>query len=241
MTLIVLIAGASGSGKSCIAKELAKKLQETGIKTNFLKMDDYYKQRPVSIKSKEEISEYQKNTNFDAPHAMDMDLLQEHIKQLAQNKSIKKPLYSFIESDRLGEEEFSAQDVVIIEGIFALYDFGRLNLEENTLTVFVESVSYLSYQKQRTERDIKERCRTEEEVKKHELRFVREGFFKYVAPTRTYAEVIITNNYVINNPVSTKPSEDKNLQLQIDKLVETIGKRIQPESEHHDALPQSQF
>lgn len=189
MTVFVFIAGASGSGKSFIAEKVRDSLIQSGVDAGFLSIDDYYKsreQRTVGTKV---------DTNFDRPQAIDFELFHHHLEELNEGRTINKPGYSFELSDRLPDTTpFEPKEVIIIEGIFALHNFINLTLN-HTVTAFVEADSYHSYRLQRTPRDIEKRGRTEKQVKTHELNYVRDGFFKYVLPSRHAAEHRIVNNY----------------------------------------------
>ena len=55
--IIILIAGASGSGKGVIGQTLATMLKKQGIKTATLLMDNYYKPLPSDI-TKETLEHY---------------------------------------------------------------------------------------------------------------------------------------------------------------------------------------
>lgn len=220
MPLFVFIAGASGSGKSYLSKLLAKELSSRDIACNFLSMDDYFNPRPAHIKSQNELKKYQSECNFDCPDALDFDLFHRHLKKLDKGMALAdKPIYSFHESNRLDKtERFEAKDVVIIEGLFALHDLRRLKLKKK-ITVFVESDSYQAYQRQRTDRDIRERGFTEERVKSHERKSVRPGFFRYVAPTKSTADLVI-----VNNPSNQQLNQG--LSLLIDQIQNNLHSKV---------------
>lgn len=61
--------------------------------------------------------------NFDHPDALDWDVAYEAIKTLLSGKPAKVPVYSFVKHARTGEfVELPTADIIIIEGIFALWD-----------------------------------------------------------------------------------------------------------------------
>lgn len=91
---LIGIAGGSGSGKTSVANELFKTLQ-TGCL--LFSMDTYYKDLTPS--EMENISEY----NFDAPSALDLDLLSNHLNDLLSWKEIEMPTYDFTTSSRKKE------------------------------------------------------------------------------------------------------------------------------------------
>ena len=91
MTLLMGIAGGSGSGKTTIAKKISSSFKNKGNVT-IIEMDSYYKNvdfLPFSEREK---------INYDHPDAMDFELLKHHLKMLSNGKSIKKPVYDFCKS-----------------------------------------------------------------------------------------------------------------------------------------------
>ena len=85
--IIIAIAGGTGSGKSY----LTKKLVSTYPKNKILRIeqDSYYK----------DISNMDYNTrceqNFDHPDAIDIDLIEDHLKKLICGVTIRIPQYDF--------------------------------------------------------------------------------------------------------------------------------------------------
>ena len=79
MSTIILIAGGSGSGKTTITKNLAKRLDCAVIHH-----DRYYKNVPVPHKH-----------NYDEPAALDNQRLQQDLTLLKANKDAYLPIYDF--------------------------------------------------------------------------------------------------------------------------------------------------
>lgn len=199
MPFFIFIAGASGSGKSELAKHIKEELVSQNKSVGLLSMDDYYKPRPSNIVSEDAIKQYQQNTNFDTPSQFDFDLLHQHLNRLDSQLPIEKPVYSFKEgSTRLDyTETFEAADFIIIENIFALVNFGINPInKDNAYTIFIESENYDSYLARRLVRDPIERFFSTEHVLMHEQRFVRNGFFNFILPSRKHAEKIIKNEFL---------------------------------------------
>ena len=118
--LLIGIVGGSGSGKTSIAQELLRRLQEEGVNAMFLDMDAYYAPLEV-VKARFN----GRPINWDHPHAFDLDLMASHLQALHQGLPIHKPIYDFKVSDRVGwEAELLPGQVVILEGLllFALQE-----------------------------------------------------------------------------------------------------------------------
>lgn len=185
--LIISIAGGSASGKTSVASNIIKSLYSKNLhtKVTLLNMDSYYKD--LSFLSLED----RKKINFDHPDSIDWVLFHEHINLLLQGKSIKKPIYSFVEYTRLSSYEVvSSNPVIIIEGLFSLYDKEIRKL--SNIKIFVEAPDDIRLIR-RIQRDIKERGRDIDSIIDQYLNYVRPMYVKYIEPTKKYADVVIQN------------------------------------------------
>ena len=86
-SLIIGIAGGSGSGKSTIAKALQKKIHENNLL--IIKQDSYYKDLSHISYRKRIIQ------NFDHPDSLDIELFENHMKRLKNGETIYMPDYDF--------------------------------------------------------------------------------------------------------------------------------------------------
>ena len=119
---IVLLSGPSGSGKTTTAKKIEAKLEEMGIQSHAISMDNYFQtvDPETAPRNREGLIDYE------SPFCLDMDLLNRHFKMLDQGEKIHIPKFEFarqmrsaIKSSplRLGKDE-----IAIFEGIHALND-----------------------------------------------------------------------------------------------------------------------
>ncbi|MCU0821815.1 MAG: zeta toxin family protein, partial [Spirochaetes bacterium] len=114
MPRLILIAGGTASGKSTVAANLKNRLK--GYSVAVFSHDHYYKD--ISHLTKIEHDEY----NFDHPDAIDASDLINDLKILLTGGSIRIPVYNYATYTRLKDKlTIPAADIVIIEGIFALY------------------------------------------------------------------------------------------------------------------------
>ncbi len=180
-SLVIGIAGGSGSGKTTVAQEL---LQRVGPdKIAYLQHDSYYKDLsglPPTQRT---------SINFDHPNSLDSDLLIEHIKGLLNNQSAEVPIYDFAIHSRT-DKRFTVQPrrVIVVEGILIFTESSLRNLFD--LKIFVDTDSDLRFIR-RLERDITERGRTMESVIRQYLATVRPMHMEFVEPSKRYADVII--------------------------------------------------
>ena len=183
---VIAIAGGSASGKSTIALSLYDYFNDDHNVT-ILRQDDYYKdQSHLSF-------EQRVKTNYDHPHAFDNDLFVEHIIKLKNKETISKPLYDYAKHNRKEEtEKIEAKDILIIEGLFVLYDQRIRDLCD--LLIYVDTESDVRLMR-RISRDVKERGRDLESVCEQYMTTVKPMHQQFVEPTKQYAHVIIPNGY----------------------------------------------
>ena len=119
---IVLLSGPSGSGKTTTAKKIEAKLEEMGIRSHAVAMDNYFK----TVDPETAPRNREGQIDYESPFCMDMDLLNRHFAALDRGEKILIPKFEFasqMRSDiksqplRLGRDE-----IAIFEGIHALND-----------------------------------------------------------------------------------------------------------------------
>jgi len=175
---IVGVAGGSGSGKSTLARAVARQEPDAGV----LEIDAYY--RDLSHLSLEE----RHAVNFDHPDAIDWELLTTHLDQLRAGARIARPSYDFATHTRRSEAEpFGGVRLVVLEGILALYPESLRRLYD--LAVFVDAPSGLRTER-RVQRDVRERGRTEESVRRQMAATVEPMYQRFVEPSRRYADFV---------------------------------------------------
>ncbi|MDO4197402.1 MAG: uridine kinase [Erysipelotrichaceae bacterium] len=180
--LIIGIAGGSCSGKTSIANILCAYF-ETSNSINIIREDDYYKDQ--SSKSMEERTK----TNYDHPHAFDFDLMAEHLRMLVNNQSIEKPTYDYTVHNRSDVTEIvNPTDVIIIEGLFALYTPEIRDMED--IKIFVDTPADVRFIR-RLKRDVKERNRSVDSITTQYLETVKPMHDQFIEPSKQYAHIII--------------------------------------------------
>ena len=119
---IVLLSGPSGSGKTTTAMKIAEALDQRGIRSQSLAMDNYY--RTYNPKTSPKTPDGR--DDLESPECLDLDLLGEHLRALASGKTIRQPLYNFatrIQSGPIGKPmRLRDNEVAVCEGIHALND-----------------------------------------------------------------------------------------------------------------------
>lgn len=180
-TIVIGVAGGSGSGKTTVALNILKAVGSEEVA--YLSHDFYYKDAGHLI-----LSERQK-LNCDHPDAFDNDLLVEHLTQLKQGQDVAVPIYDFKTYLRQKETQLlQAQRVILIDGILIFADKRLRNLMD--VKIFVDTDSDIRFIR-RLQRDIVERGRTTELVVDQYLNTVRPMHLEFVEPSKRYADVIV--------------------------------------------------
>ena len=114
---MALISGPSSSGKTTFSKRLGVQLRVLGLDPVLIALDDYFVDR-----DKTPLDENGK-PDFEALEAIDLGTLNEHLRLLAEGKSVEIPRYDFISGRRQWHEkplQLSERSILIMEGIHAL-------------------------------------------------------------------------------------------------------------------------
>ncbi|QEN06398.1 uridine kinase [Thiospirochaeta perfilievii] len=196
---IVGITGGSGSGKTTIVK----KIEEIVSEFVFIPQDNYYK--TATYVNNNNITSF----NFDHPDAFDSDLLLEQLQYLKDGKSIEMPEYDFVNHSRVEKRKsVNSQTVVIIEGIMLFWDKRIRDLLD--LKIFVDTPDDIRFIRRLT-RDVKERGRTLDSVVTQYLDIVRPGYYEFIEPTKSYADIIIPEGGFNQNALQVLVSYLKDL------------------------------
>ena len=175
--VVLGIAGCSGSGKTTLAAELAHALG--GIHFH---LDNYYRDlghMPYSERIKQ---------NFDDPAMIESPLLAAHVAALARGETIERPIYDFATHTRVLDrtEAVTAGAFLVVEGLFALYYPELLPLY--SLRIYVDTPDELCFER-RLRRDIEQRGRTPESVKRQYESTVRPAGEAFVRPSGMNADL----------------------------------------------------
>ena len=178
---IIGVAGGSGSGKSTVTEQIIQSVGHTDVAV--LLQDHYYLDRShLTVEERDRI-------NFDHPDALDWSLMTKHLDDLYHGLPIQVPEYDFATHTRRKQTvTVLPAKVIIVEGIFALYD--RSMCDHMSLRIFVDTAADVRLMR-RLKRDICERGRTVDSVLKQYSQFVRPMYRKFVEPTKRLAHIII--------------------------------------------------
>ena len=180
-TLIIGLAGGSGSGKTTIAARIAEGLAPARVAT--IDMDAYYRHWP------EKSLDERKRLNWDHPDAIDIDLFVSHIDALLRGQPIDKPVYDYaLHLRKPVPEVVEPADVIIVDGILLFTD-ARLR-DRCNVKAFVDADADERLIR-RLHRDVSERGRPLGDIIDQYLTTVKPMHLQFVEPSKRYADVIV--------------------------------------------------
>lgn len=199
---LVGVAGPSCAGKTELSRHLAARLGAI-----VLPLDCYYfdlSDRPLEERVK---------FNFDEPRALDHDLFLSHVTALRAGREIARPVYDFATHTRTKSvQPMLPSRFVVVEGLFVLYWEDVRSLFGTKTFVNLPDEPCLQ---RRIFRDVRERGRTPESVRRQFAGTVQPMAAMYVHPTMAFADLIIAGD----NPI----------QQSVDQVVEHIKKTMSNE------------
>ena len=178
--IVIGIAGGTGSGKSTLIRKISEEFRDL---ITIISHDFYYKEHSDIT------FEERKSLNYDHPSAFDTDMLIDHIKQLKEGKTIRRPVYDFTIHNRVDETvEVKPSKVIIVEGILIFENKELLDLFD--IKVFIDTDADVRIIR-RILRDVKERGRTLDSIVTQYLTTVKIMHEMFVEPSKKHADIII--------------------------------------------------
>ncbi len=189
-SFVVGIAGGTGAGKTTVSRLITQRVADSVTR---IPVDNYY--RDLSHLDVEERAD----VNYDHPEAFEWELLREHLEALLSGNTVEMPQYDFEIHNRKDEMvTVDPTDVIVVEGILALYD-EKIN-EMLDLRLYVETDADVRILR-RIERDVVDRGRDLEGVIDQYLSTVKPMHEQFIEPSKKHADLIIpegANRMAIN-------------------------------------------
>ncbi len=185
------IAGPSCAGKTKLAHAIADRLARVSI----LAMDRYYHDLGALC------AEERARQNFDHPDALEWPRLIRDVDALAHGRDVMVPNYDFAHHEREPiEERFIPGDVVIVEGLYALYAPELRALYD--LCIFIDHTAD-GCMTRRVRRDTESRGRTAESVGWQFQETVWPMYQQHIDATRAHADLVLRGTDAIDTMVGT--------------------------------------
>lgn len=120
---MVMVSGPSSAGKTTTTLKLEQRLKKMGMSFTPLVVDNYF--FDLELHPKDEFGDY----DFETPQALDLELINIHLKQLANGEEIKVPYYDFKTGMRTSDQtplHLKDNEILLIDSLHGLYpDFSK--------------------------------------------------------------------------------------------------------------------
>lgn len=135
---IVIIAGPSSSGKTTTTIKLSERLAGAGIGFRAINIDHYF--FDLEMHPRDEFGDY----DYETPRALDMKLINSHLIELLNGKTVKMPHYNF----KTGKREMNVHDlklekneILLIDSLHGLHeDMTRSVPAEKKFRLYIETL-----------------------------------------------------------------------------------------------------
>lgn len=177
---IIGIAGGSGSGKSTFARRLMEAFPD---EVSVISCDNYYlPHNDLPLEARAQL-------NYDAPEALEFDLMVRHLEQLKAGRPALCPVYDFALHTRSDcVTEIPPRPIILIDGILIFCHPALRDCLD--LKIYVETDADERILR-RARRDMMERGRDLDSVIRQYLTTVKPMHNTYVQPTRAFADIIL--------------------------------------------------
>ncbi|MCI2046356.1 MAG: uridine kinase [Faecalibacterium sp.] len=180
-TIIIGIAGGTGSGKTTLANKLKEHFGED--EAILVSHDNYYKRHDDMP------FEERRKLNYDHPDAFDTELMIYQLKELKSGHSVECPTYDYTVHNRAEATiPLSPAPVILVEGILLFVDPVLCDLFDIKIFVDTDADERIL---RRILRDVNERGRTLNSVVEQYLTTVKPMHEAFVEPSKRKADLIV--------------------------------------------------
>jgi uridine kinase len=134
------VSGPSSSGKTTTTVKLTQRLEKQGLRFLMLNLDDYF------WALIEHPTDWINDRNFETPEALDIQLLNQHLKALLDGKTIEKPVYSFKEGRRVSSKpvKLERDQILLLDCLHGFYPPITEGIDPSTqFRVYIETMNVL--------------------------------------------------------------------------------------------------
>jgi uridine kinase len=134
------VSGPSSSGKTTTTVKLTQRLEKQGLKFLMLNLDDYF------WALIEHPTDWINDRNFETPEALDIQLLNQHLKELLAGKTIDKPVYSFKEGRRTASKpvKLEKDHILLLDCLHGFYPPITEGIDPSTqFRVYIETLNVM--------------------------------------------------------------------------------------------------
>jgi uridine kinase len=180
-TILVGIAGGTGSGKTTLARRIVEGLPDG--QAWLIAHDDYYRDRSHLTPAERDL------LNFDEPDALENDRLAADLAALRAGRAVDAPRYDFTTHTRRADtRRLDPRPVIVVEGILLFAVPALCDLFD--VRIFVDTPDDTRLMR-RIKRDLVERGRDIASIESQYFGSVRAMHQLHVAPSKRHAHIVI--------------------------------------------------
>ncbi len=114
---MIWITGPTCSGKTTTTVKLIQRLQREGLRFVMLNLDDYF------WSLVEHPTDWINDRNYETPEALDIQLLNQHLRQLLEGVTVEKPVFGFKEGRRINTRPVKLEhnQILLLDCLHGLY------------------------------------------------------------------------------------------------------------------------
>ena len=191
----LFIAGGSASGKSTLARLVRDRIERDGGTATLLIQDSFYRDRPDGSGADD-----RHHFDFDQPGSIHWSEMCEALRALKAGRNADVPVYDFAVSRRAGMHQLEpVGELLIVDGILVLHEPSVRALAD--ASVFVRADQELR-QMRRERRDVSERGRELDDIRRQLRDQVFPAHDQYVEPSATHADLVLEAMDIMDDPTA---------------------------------------
>ena len=137
---MIWISGPSSSGKTTTTVKLTERLEQHGLQFLMLNLDDYF------WSLIEHPTDWIDDRNYETPEALDIQLLNEHLRALLAGDAVEKPVYNFKTGRREGTKqvELGSDQILLLDCLHGFYPPITEGIDASSMfRVYIEAMNPL--------------------------------------------------------------------------------------------------
>jgi len=207
---IIIISGPSSSGKTTTTIKVGEALKNRGYSLVALNVDNYY--YDLADQPKDSHGDY----DYETPQAIDLPLINRHLKALLRGEEAEIPFYNFKSGNREGISErmrLGEHDIILIDSLHGMFDEMTADIpDEQKFRLYIETLAQIKgpdgrflrwtdmRMLRRMIRDMQFRNYNPEQTLTH-WHYVRRSELRYIVSRLTTADVIINSAMAYELPI----------------------------------------
>lgn len=199
---LIIITGPSSSGKTTTTIRIGEKLSNAGLNLVTLNVDNYF--FDLAMHPKDEFGDY----DFETPHALDLELINEHLQRLVAGEEVKITFYDFKTGKRSPDQtpmQLKPDDLILIDSLHGLFPAMTAGVEnERKFKLYLEPLMQIKGEDgeyvhwtdirlmRRMLRDASHRAYDPRQTLEH-WHYVRSSEMRHIIPNINSADAIINS------------------------------------------------